>query len=91
MGMDSDGQSVSAEIIIRPDDGVSTEDYESLLRGVRAMMRMQFGQLETASTLVERIEIDSEEDWVSLRINTNVEEMALLEEEIREELQRRMN
>jgi hypothetical protein len=91
MGVDSDGQTVSAEIIIRPAEGVSTEDYESLLRGVRAMMRMQFGQLETASNLVERIDIDAETDWVSLRITTNIEEMALLEEEIREELQRRMN
>jgi len=90
-GMDQDGENMSSETLIRPNGSVAVEDYESLLSGVRAMLRLQLRDYEIASDMIDRIDIDAEDEWVSMKMSIDREEMERLEEEIREELEGRFN
>ena len=90
-GMDQDGETMSSETIIRPSENVAVEDYESLLSGVRAMLRLQLRDYEMATEMINRIDIDAEDEWVSLKMTVDREEMERLQEEIREEMEGRFN
>ena len=90
-GMDQDGESMSSETLIRPNDSVAVDDYESLLSGVRAMLRLQLRDYETAADMINRIDIDAEDEWVSMKMSIDREEIERLEEEIREEMEGRFN
>jgi len=90
-GMDQDGERMSSEFLIRPNDNVTVDDYESLLSGVRAMLRLQFRDFDVASDMIDRIDIDAEDEWVSLSMDVNREEMERLEEELREEMRARFD
>lgn len=90
-GMDQDGESMSSQVLIRPNDTVTVDDYESLLSGVRAMLRLQVRDLDVASEMVNRIDIEADDDWVSLEMSMDREEMERLEDEIGSELLGRFN
>jgi len=83
MGMDQNGEQLSGEIIIRPNGTISVDDYESLLSGARAMLRLQLRDLEAASEMIDRIAIDASGEWVSLKMDVTREDLMRLEAEIR--------
>jgi len=83
MGMDQNGEQLSGEIIIRPNGTISADDYESLLSGARAMLRLQLRDLEAASEMIDRIAIDASGEWVSLKMDVTREDLMRLEAEIR--------
>ncbi len=91
VGFDQDGDSMSAEVLIQPNASVSVDDYANLLTGIRAMMRLQFRDLDVASEMVDRIDIEADGEWVSLEMEIDREDMERLEEELREEMGGRFN
>lgn len=91
IGMDQDAESMAAEAIIRPNDSVSVDDYANLLSGVRAMMRLQFRDLDVAMEMIDDIEIEAEDAWVSLEFEFDQGDMERLGEELREEMGGRFN
>lgn len=91
VGMNQDAETMAAKAIIRPNNSVSVDDYANLLSGVRAMMRLQFRDLDVATEMIDEINIDAEEEWVSLSFEVDREDMERLSEELREEMGARFN
>jgi len=86
VGAYQDMDAMSSVAIIQPTSAVSVDDYASLLSGVRAMMRLQFRDMDVAMEMVDQIDIEAHDEWVSLEIDLDREDLERLEEEIREEM-----
>lgn len=91
VGMNQDAESMAAKALVRPTTSVSVDDYANLLSGVRAMMRLQFRDLDVAMEMIDDIEIDAEDAWVALSFEFNQDDMERLSEELREEMDARFN
>ena len=91
VGMDQDAESVESELLIRPVSSVEVEDYANLMSGIRAMLRLQMRDMEFARDMVDRIDIEATDEWVTLEMSVEREELEELEARIREEMTGRWN
>lgn len=86
MGVDNDVDSIESRFLIRPVASVSVDDYENLLSGVRAMMRLQLREFDAALDMVNKIEIDARDEWVELSMEADHDELEAMAEQLREEM-----
>ena len=86
MGIDNDAESIESRFLIRPVASVSVDDYENLLSGVRAMMRLQLRDYDAALDMVNKIEIDARDEWVELSMQADHDELEAMANELREEM-----
>jgi hypothetical protein len=86
IGVDQDSESMDSRILIRPISAVEVEDYARLITGARALMRMQVRELPAAQGLIDDIDIRSEDGWVRVDMEVNLDDIEEIGAQLREEM-----
>lgn len=86
IGVDQDSKSMDARFLIRPISTVAVDDYTKLFTGVRAMVRMQVRDLPAARDVIDDIDIRSDDDWVRVDMEVDLDDLEDLGKQLRKEM-----
>ncbi len=88
-GVDFDDEMVEVSLYLSPSGNIEADDLKSVIGGVRSLARVQFNRNDELVDLLQRIDIESDNDLVEVSIEMDMDDLERFQEMAEESVGKR--